>query len=95
MKDHRYKLLKILFQGGDIKTFSDIYKYIPKTVIKEDIGTSGTRMDRLMKDPSGFRLQELNRLAGLIGCDVKSFVLMALAEGYDQYKKKASGEKGV
>lgn len=81
MKDPRFKAVKVLLNTGHIKTFSDIYKYIPKTVIRNVIGTSGTRMDALVEDPGGYRVGELFKIAGLIGCDAKKFALMALEEG--------------
>lgn len=81
MKDPRYKVVKILLKTGHIKTFSEIYKYIPKTVIRNVIGTSGTRMDALVEDPGGYRVNELFKIAGLIGYDPFKFALMALEEG--------------
>lgn len=84
-KDPRYLAVKYLLKKGEIKTFKDIFKHIPKTVVAGDMHTNNARMTRLINNPENFTLDELQTLADLIGYDYKKFVLF-IADEYHQKK---------
>lgn len=80
MRDQRYDTIKKLLKAGGIKKFTDIFAWIPHTVIARDFGTMNTRMKKMTQDPALWKLAEIYKLAELIGCDKKKLCLMAVEE---------------
>lgn len=80
MRDPRYDTIKKLLKAGGIKKFTDIFVWIPHTVVARDFGTMNTRMKKMTQDPALWKLAELYKLADLIGWDKKRLVLMAMEE---------------
>lgn len=80
MRDPRYNTIKGLLKAGAIKKFTDIFTWIPHTVVARDFGTMNTRMKKMTQDPSLWKLQEIYKLAELIGYDPKKLALMAVSE---------------
>jgi hypothetical protein len=68
-KDHRYKTIKIVMDAGQIKSFKDIFKIIPKSVVGKDMHMNNNRMQRLIDYPANFTMEEVNIMASLIGCE--------------------------
>lgn len=78
--DPRYETIKGLLQADAIAKFTDIFKWIPHTVVAKDLNTSGTRLKRMIKNPEEFQLKDIYTLAHLIGCSPKKLGLMAVIE---------------
>lgn len=70
-KDIRYKTARIVMEAGQVKTFKEIFKIIPKTVVAKDMRTNNNRMERLINNPAGFTFSEIDKIAKLIGCDYR------------------------
>lgn len=79
-RDPRYNAIKGLLQAGVITRFTDIFTWIPPSVVARDLHTNGTRLKRMIKNPEEFQLKEIYAIAHLIGCDPKKLGLMAVAE---------------
>jgi hypothetical protein len=80
MSDQRYTTIRVLIQSGHIKSFRDIFQFIPKTVVYRDLGVNFNRFSRAIIDPAKFTLEELRTLADFFGVDTKTMIDMA----YDQ-----------
>lgn len=80
MKDPRYDTIRGLLKAGAIKQFTDIFTWIPHTVVAQDFGTNNNRMKKMKDDPSLWTLEEVYKLAELIGCDPKKLGLMAVEQ---------------
>jgi hypothetical protein len=91
IKDYRYNVVRILFEQGEIKTFAQIFDYIPKTVVGSELRTNNNRITLLIKDPLKFKLSELIKIANVIGIEPDLLVNMAL--NGPQNKKKKPGKK--
>jgi len=90
-RDARYDLIKPMFIGGKIKTFSDIFKFIPKTVVATDLGKKVDRFTDLMNKVEGFTVQELFMMATFF--ELEESEILSLVE--NQYKmSKDSKRKG-
>lgn len=89
MKDPRYQTLKGLLNAGAIKQFTDIFTWIPPTVVAKDFGTNNARMKKMVADPSLWQLSELYQLAEWIEYDPKKLALMAV----DQVEKMKSPDQ--
>ena len=81
-RDARYDLIKPMFIGGKIKTFSDIFKFIPKTVVATDLGKKVDRFTDLMNKVEGFTVQELFMMATFF--ELEESEILSLVE--NQYK---------
>ncbi|HEX9509724.1 MAG TPA: hypothetical protein VF939_04545 [Puia sp.] len=77
-RDPRYDLIKPMIIGGKIKTFTDIFKFIPKTVVATDLGKKVDRFTELMNRIEGFTLEELFMMAKF--CDLDESQMLQLAE---------------
>lgn len=62
-KHNGYDLVRPMFTIGELKAFSDIFKYVPKTVVAGDLGKEKGRFNSLIEDPGDFLIQELMKLA--------------------------------
>lgn len=88
-KDHRYKVVKLLIEGGEIKSFQQIFNFIPKRVVYESLGLNYAKFQRLYQHPDLFTMRELVALAGHIECDpFKLFEMVIPAP-----KKRARAKK--
>lgn len=83
MKDPRYSTIKGLLKAGAIKQFTDIFVWIPHTVVALDFSTNNARMKKMVADPSLWQLKEIYKLAELIEYDPKKLALLAV----DQVEK--------
>ncbi|HWK08044.1 MAG TPA: hypothetical protein VNS58_30655 [Puia sp.] len=77
-RDPRYDLIKPMIIGGKIKTFNDIFKFIPKTVVATDLGKKVDRFTDLMNRVEGFTLEELFMIARF--CELDEAQMLELAE---------------
>ncbi len=69
-KDLRYKAVKHLIDAKAIKTFKDIFAYIPKTVVAKALRKNNTRMGEMIDIPKQFTLEEVVKMAELFETDV-------------------------
>jgi hypothetical protein len=62
-RDSRYDLIKPMLSEGKIVSFTDIFKYIPKTIVANDLGKKVDRFTVMMNQVEKFTLEELFRIA--------------------------------
>ena len=77
-KDLRYTVVRYMLQANEIKTFKEIFKILPKSVVAKDLHTNNNRMTRLINDPDQFTLGEIRAMAKLMGVDY--IVLLVLID---------------
>lgn len=80
IKDNRYNVVRILIEKGEIKTIAEIFDYIPKSVVRDELGTNNKRVTRLINHPLEFTLLELRKIARAIGIKTKVLSNMALQD---------------
>ncbi len=78
--DHRYRKIKVLIESGHIKTFSEIFENIPKTVVYKDLCVNFKRFSKAIECPSLFEVRELMALAQMFGIDEKELIDFAWAQ---------------
>jgi hypothetical protein len=76
-KDQRYTTIKVLKNSGHIKTFRDIFNYIPKTVVYKDLAVNFKRFSKAIINPASLTLGELQTLADFFEIDAKEILDMA------------------
>ena len=83
-RDPRYDLIKPMLSEGNIVSFTDIFKYIPKTIVANDLGKKVDRFTVMMNHVEKFTLEEVFRLAAMCKLtDEQMFALM-----HNEYVKK-------
>lgn len=85
-RDPRYDLIKPMVVGGKIISFNDIFKYIPKTIVANDLGKKVDRFNELMNRIEEFTLGELFIIAKF--CDIDEGQMLDLAK--TEYLNKKS-----
>ena len=88
-KDRRYKTVKIMIEGGHLTEFNQIFDYIPKSVVANDLGTNYNRLIRLIEHVEQFTLKELFTLSSF--CDLDSKLILDLV--YNQYANERKAKK--
>jgi hypothetical protein len=73
----RIEVLNTLIEEGHIKTWAQIFDYIPRTTVAAHLGVNNTKMKELVADPSSLTLGRLTQLS--IYLKVKYSVLSELA----------------
>lgn len=79
MKDKRYNALKSYIETEGIKSFTEIFDIIPKSVIVRDAKLNYVRLEAKIKSPEKFTIKDLLTISDLIGIDSrKLYNLIAL-----------------
>lgn len=96
-KDLRYQTVNIVLQSNKvIKQLKDIFKILPKSIVSKDMHTNNNRMQSLIDNPSKFTFEEINKIAGLIGCDyikLRDLVEKAAGLGSDVKPLKSKSKR--
>ena len=71
-RDARLKIAKELIESGNLKTFRDIFLYVPKTEISRKLGINYTRFLTLVKNPKRLRYEETYSLARIFEVSVRT-----------------------
>lgn len=91
-RDRRYKAVKALVEKGEISFFNEMFDYIPKTRVANDLGKNNSRFTKLLNRTEQFRLEELFTVARFLGLDDKQILDLAYNQ-YVQQKRKRKGTK--
>lgn len=91
-KDSRFRVVKVLIESGEIKTFQQIFTFIPKRVVYESLGLNYAKFQRLYTNPDLFTMRELVALAQLVECDPFKLFELAIAKK-TEVKKRARTKK--
>jgi hypothetical protein len=70
-RDPRYDLIKPMLSQGQIESFTDIFKYIKKTVVANDLGKKVDRFTIMMEQPKKLSVADVYELAELFSLDAE------------------------
>lgn len=65
--DSRVEIVKNLIEEDRLRTFQDIFLYLPKTFVAKKMGIYYNRFLELVKNPKRFRMEEIYTIAGILG----------------------------
>jgi hypothetical protein len=91
--DDRYKLVKPMIDTDHIKSFRDIFTYLPKTVIAKDLGINNGRFTDLISHPEGLRVGDVYRLAALFNIEPRQIFELIESEINQAHLNKGKTEK--
>ncbi|MBO9562120.1 MAG: hypothetical protein J7621_05070 [Niastella sp.] len=84
--DNRYSVVKDIYAAKRIEEFHQIFDYIPKTVVAEDIGTSAKRITRLIEEPHTFTGEEIYQMSQLFGIPLDKFFMLLMKNFIEKMK---------
>ena len=64
-RDTRYDLIEPMMSQGKIVSFTDVFKYIKKTVVAIDLGKKVDRFTVMMHDPKKFSVGDIYKMSDL------------------------------
>ena len=79
-QDHRYPTIKPMLDQGRIKKLTDIFTYIPKTVLAQDIGKNLKRLNDLLERLENFTVKDLFVIGNLCSLSRREMFLLLDAE---------------
>ena len=88
-RDPRYDLIKPMLSQGQIESFTDVFKYIKKTVLANDLGKKVDRFTIMMEHPKKFSVGDVYDMADLFGIGVRE--MFRLLD--NEVMKKANAEE--
>ncbi len=88
-KDPRYKTIRLLLAAGQLESFADIFNYIPKTKVANDLGLNVNRFSLSIENVENFRIRDIYELARL--CDLPARDIFELID--KQYKLTKGKDK--
>ena len=87
-RDDRYDLIKPMLEKGNVQSFNDIFKYIPKTVVAINMGKKVDRFTEIMNRVEKFKLEEVFAVAKLCEVDDSEMLQLVYKEYIKQKRKK-------
>jgi len=75
-RDDRYDVIKPMVESGQLVSFNQIFKYIPKTIVAKDLGKKVDRFNVLMSHVGEFTLKELFRIGQY--CKIDDWTILKL-----------------
>jgi hypothetical protein len=92
-RDPRYHLVLSMYEKGHVRSFNDIFRYVPKTVVAKNLGTKVDRFTKLMKRVEKFTLEDIV----LIGtfCDMSLDIMTELWKEEFRRQKEAFPDRPI
>ena len=78
--DQRYPTIKPMLDQGSIKKLTDIFMYIPKTVLAQDIGKNLKRVNELLERLESLTVKDLVVIGNLCSLSRREMFLLLDAE---------------
>ena len=77
-----------MFKDGKIRTFSDIFEFVPKTIVATNMGKKVDRFTRLMNRVEKFTLEDLFQIGKLCELEESQMIQLVMKEYSIQKKNK-------
>jgi hypothetical protein len=76
--DKRYSYVRSVFMAGDLKTFSEMFNIVPRSIVATDLGLNYDRFAKKIIKLELLTIRDIRRLAKLTGVGSKD--LLALVD---------------
>jgi len=87
-RDKRYNLIKSLLSDGKIKVLSDIFDWVPKTIVSHDLGKKVSDFNKLLAKPGRFTMEDIYLIGNFCGLKERQ-----IYELYEAYYLKIKGQR--
>lgn len=88
-KDDRYEATLIMWQYGKVKIFSELFKWMPKTLVAKDMKVDVRRLTACIEDPTLVTSKDLDKLSDLYM--IRRSAIRDLIQSQLKAQKKAKG----
>jgi hypothetical protein len=68
-RDPRYRAVQSLIVHDQITTLSEIFSFLPKSVVSNDLGQNYATFLNRIAEPDGFTVGDIKKIAALIGIE--------------------------
>ena len=92
-QDHRYPTIKPMLDQGRIKKLTDIFTYIPKTILAQDIGKNLKRLNELLDRLENLTVKDLLAIGNLCSLSRREMLLLLDAEFDSREENKTDRQK--
>jgi hypothetical protein len=92
-RDPRYDLIKEKIAKGNIKSFNEIFFFIPKTIVANDLGKKVNRFNEMMEHVGKFTLDELSVLARNFKIPMTELLTLVHVDFERQVKKRHKADQ--
>lgn len=79
-KAYKYGAIRPMFEEKTIQTLEDIFKYIPKSTVAEEIGRKGTTLDRYIKNVDNFPIEDIRSIGALFDLSLSEMLRLVEAQ---------------
>ncbi len=79
-KAYKYGAIKPMFEARMIQTLEDIFKYIPKSTVAEEIGRKGTTLDRYIKNVDNLPIEDIRSIGALFELSLSEMLRLVDAQ---------------
>ncbi len=89
-RDARYNLIKSLVRDGQIKSFLDIFIYVPKTIVATDLGKNYGRFADLLNKIDQFTFEEVFLIGRFCRLNAEEMIKLYMSDyvkGKEQIEK--------
>lgn len=69
--DHRYKYVRSIWMAGDLRSFTEIFSIIPRSVVATDLHLNYDRFTKKVSKPEMLTYRDIRKLSVLTGIDFK------------------------
>ena len=88
-KDDRYENTYLMFKTGKIKSFEEIFQFIPKSIVASHMRTKSDRLGRLINKVEDFVIKEVLLIGSLCYLNKDQTLSLILVAYEDQNSKKS------
>jgi hypothetical protein len=86
--DKRYESIKFMIETGHITEFSQIFHYIPKSLLGKYLHTNNPRMTRLVTNVDDLTVHEIYRISKLFNVDFSKIIHIVFSQYLKNKKNK-------
>jgi hypothetical protein len=79
-KAYKYGAIRPMFEERTIRTLEDIFKYIPKSTVAEEIGRKGATLDRYIKNVDNFPIEDIRSIGRLFELSLSEMLKLVEAQ---------------
>jgi plasmid maintenance system antidote protein VapI len=83
-RDERYSLIKRQVEYGEIKEFTDIFKFITKTQVATDLGKKTGTFTELMNNVQKFTFEEIFSIGNLFDLDEDTMIKLVMRQYHNR-----------
>ena len=91
-RDPRYGYVKSIWKAGDLSSFAEVFRIVPKAVVAKDMGVNFERLAMRIYEPQHFRFREIIEIALLIEVEPAAMIQLVIPDLEEYINNVKSGK---